>query len=98
CSGRVKGDEPEKAAEVLDEVAVKGYACEANFERLRRCEQMAKQKGCMVPQIAMAWIYQQPVQTFAVVSTSKPERMQENVDALSVELTQEELAWLDLQR
>jgi len=96
-SGRVKGDEPEKAAEVLDEVAMKGYACEANFERLRRCEQMAKKKDCRVPQIAMAWIYQQPVQTFAVVSTSKPERMQENVDALSVELTPEELAWLDLQ-
>ncbi|MCC8103514.1 MAG: aldo/keto reductase, partial [Clostridiales bacterium] len=78
--------------------AMKGYACEANFERLRRGEQLAKEKGCTVPQIAMAWIYQQPVQTFAVVSTSKPKRMQENVDALNIELTPKELAWLDLRK
>lgn len=97
-SGRVKGREPEKAMEVMDEVSMKGYGCPENFERLRRCEQLAAEKGCNVPQIAMAWIFGQPLNTFAVVSTSKPERMQKNIDALHIALGKEELEYLNLER
>ncbi len=34
---------------------------------------------------------------FAVVSTSSPEKMKENVDALGIDLTEEEQRWLNLQ-
>lgn len=97
-SGRVKGDEPEKAAEILDAVAMKGYASPDNFERLRRCERLAEEKNCSVSQIAMAWVYNQRMNTFAVVSTSNPKRMQQNIDALSIELTDSEMQYLDLER
>lgn len=96
-SGRLKGNEEEHAAEILDDVAMRGYACPENFERLRRCEKIAKQKGCTVPQIAMAWIYGQPINAFAIVSTTKASRMQENIDALQIHLTEDELKYLDLQ-
>ncbi|MBU3874905.1 aldo/keto reductase [Faecalicatena sp. AGMB00832] len=95
-SGQVKSSNIEHAGNVLDEPAMKGYAYPENFERLRRCEELAKAKGASVPQIAMAWIYQQKLNTFAVVSTSKAERMQENIDALQIELSEEEIAYLDL--
>lgn len=95
-SGQVKSSNIEHAGNVLDEPAKKGYAYPENFERLRRCEELAKAKGASVPQIAMAWIYQQKLNTFAVVSTSKAERMQENIDALQIELSEEEIAYLDL--
>lgn len=95
-SGKVKSTDSERIAELLDEPAVRGYACDANFERLRRCEELAAKKGCAVSQIAMAWIYGQDLNTFAVVSSTKPERMQSNIDALDIELTQEELRYLDL--
>lgn len=97
-SGRVKGTEPEKASEILDDVAMKGYASPDNFERLRRCEILAEMKNCTVSQIAMAWVYNQKMNTFAVVSTSNPGRMQQNIDALSIELTDDEMMYLDLER
>lgn len=94
-SGRVKGNEPEKAGQIMDPVAMKGYACPANFERLRRCEQLAAEKKCSVAQIAMAWIHKQNINTFAVVSTSKASRMKENIAALHIELSEEEANYLN---
>ena len=96
-SGKIKGNEPEKASLYMDEISMKGYASPENFERLRRCEKMAAEKNCAISQLAMAWIYRQKLNTFAVVSTSSPVRMQENIDALSIELTDEEVKYLDLQ-
>ena len=97
-SGKVKSSEPEKASEVMDMNAMKGYACPENFERLRRCEELARQYHCTVPQIAMAWIYRQPLNCFAVVSTTKPERMQENIQAMELPLTEDEVLYLDLRK
>ena len=77
-SGRVHADAPEKAGEIMDTVAMKGYWCPDNLERLRRCEKLAERKHCTVPQIAMAWIFRQKINAFAVVSTRKISRMQEN--------------------
>lgn len=96
-SGKVKSSEQEKAGNILDEFAMKGYVCPENIERLRRCEELAGKKNCTVPQIAMAWIFKQDLDTLAVVGTSKASRMQENIDAMHIELSAEEAAYLDLQ-
>lgn len=95
-SGKVKSDAPENVREIIGSEADRAYACEENFRRLKRCEEMAEKKGCTVAQIAMAWIYRQKLNTFAVVSASKEERMRDNIEALSIELGSEELEWLDL--
>lgn len=95
-SGRVKSGEIDRIHEVLDEFAIKGYASENNFERLRRCELLAAQKGCSVPQIAMAWIFKHNLNVFAVAATSNASRMQENIDALYIDLSDDEVMYLDL--
>ena len=95
-SGRVHSQEPEKVIDVLDEFAVKGYACEDNFVRLKRAEQLAEEKKCSVAQIAMAWIFQQNMNTFAIVGSQKPKNIAGNIAALDVKLTKEEADWLDL--
>lgn len=95
-SGRVKSSEPERAKDVMDAAALKGYACEENFERLRRCEELAEEKQRSVAQIAMAWIFAQKLNTFAVVSSSSAERMQQNIDAMQIALSEEESRYLDL--
>ena len=97
-SGKLKSADADKAASILDGTAMKGYGYPENFERLRRCEQIAAEKGATVPQIAMAWIYNQKLNSFAVVSTTKASRMQENIDALHIVLSSEELAYLNLER
>ena len=96
-SGRVKGGDPETARQFLDEPAQRGYACPANFERLRRCEQLAAEKGVSVAQIAMAWLFnQRALDVYALVSTSRRENMRLNVAATGIALTDAECRWLDL--
>lgn len=95
-SGKVKSNEIEKVGEIMDEVALKGYGCQENYERLRRCEIMANKKNCSVAQIAMAWIFNQKINTVAVVSTSSAQRMQQNIDAMCIELSEDECLYLDL--
>ncbi len=95
-SGRLKSSDAANAAKYLDSFAMKGYACPENFERLKRCEVLAASKHVSVSQIAMSWIFHQNMNMFAVVSTSSKERMQQNIDAFGIELTQEECEWLML--
>ena len=96
-SGRLHSDRPEEAAQILDAAGVKGYCCPANFERLRRCEILAKEKGLSVAQIAMAWIFnQKDLDVYALVAC-RPENMKTNVEASEIRLTEAECRWLDLE-
>lgn len=97
-SGKFRSDERKKAREVLDAVALKAYDCEENFIRLRRAEELARKKGCNVSEIAMRWIFAAGLNVFAAVSASTRERMQSNIKALSLPMTEEEAAYLDLRR
>lgn len=97
-SGRLDSAHSENAAQLLDSAAVKGYVCEANFERLRRCELLAKEKNLSVPQIAMAWIFnQRELDVYALVASSSRERMRQNIAAAEIPLTDAECAWLNLE-
>ena len=96
-TGKVRSMDAGRAAEVLDVFAMRGYGCADNFERLARCEELASRKGCSVAQIAMAWVYHQPLNTFAVATMSSPKRIAENVAALEMELTEAECRYLNLE-
>ena len=95
-SGKLKSTDEADPSVVLDEFAMKGYVSKDNFKRLKRCEELSQKKGVGVSDIAMAWLYHQPLNTFAIVSTSKAERMRNNISAISLKLTQDELDYLDL--
>lgn len=95
-SGRLKSTDADNAEQYLDMFAMRGYAFPDNFERLRRCEILAKEKEVSVPQLAMSWIFHQKMNMFAVVSTSSPVRMQENIKALAIDLSEKESDYLNL--
>ena len=61
-----------------------------------RAEILAKEKGLTVPQIAMAFIMNQPLNVFPIVGAVNAKEMEENIVAFKTKLTQEELEWLDL--
>lgn len=95
-SGKLKSTDESRIAEILDEFAIKGYSSSDNFKRLKRCEELAEKKNCTVSQIAMAYIYNSPLNAFAIVSTSSAERMKANIEAISIKLTEEEIKYLEL--
>ena len=95
-SGRLDGNDETSGSRILDEFGIKGFDYPENYERLRRCEKLAAEKGVTVPQLAVAWLYHQGLNEFAVISTGSPERMQSNIDALDIEITPEENDYLNL--
>lgn len=94
-SGKIKSTDKARAAQLLDEAAMKGYFCDENFKRLELCEKLAAEKGVGVAQIAMAWIFKNSMNTYAVVSSLNGERMQKNIDSLNIPLTDEECRMLN---
>ncbi len=96
-SGKLKYCEKEKAGEVLGEFAAQAYASEDNFDRLRRCEILAENMNAAVSQIALAWNLSQDMNVFSIVGSKSISRMQENVGAAEIQLTEEEAAYLNLE-
>ncbi len=93
-SGKFRADEAGRACKVLDDFAVKGYCSDANFMRLKRAESLAREKRVTIPQLALAWVLNQPLLPMAVCSASTSKRMISNLKALDVKLTAEEIRWL----
>lgn len=95
-NGKITSKNREDVNSILDEAAVKGYVSDDNFERLSRCELLAQKYGATVAQIAMAWIFKNDMNVFAIVSATSAERMKQNIEALSIPLTETECAYLNL--
>lgn len=56
---------------------------------------IAEAKSATVAQIALAWLLHQPVVTSVIVGAKKPEQLDDNLAAVEVRLTRDELAALD---
>lgn len=77
---------------------VRVYYNEGNWERLRRVELLAKQKGVAPIQISLAYVLNQPFPACAIIG---PENVQELLscnEAAGIVLTRDELDWLDLSK
>lgn len=68
-----------------------GRITRENFDEL-------KEKGMTVPQIATAYIMNQPLNAFALVGAANHDEFKANMEACELKLTPEETAWLDLRR
>ena len=79
-----------------DEVAVRSYANEANFQRLDRATLLASEKGLSTAQVALAYVMSQPMNVFAVVGPHGGEKFRANIEASDVQLSPQEMDWLDL--
>ncbi len=83
--------------ETADSACQNAYCHGVNFQRLDRARELADRKGVSVPQIALAFILNGPVNTYAIVGAATREECEANVAALDIKLSPDELAWLDLQ-
>jgi aryl-alcohol dehydrogenase-like predicted oxidoreductase len=71
------------------------YHNETNFARLQRADELAAQKGVTTPQIALAWTLNQPLNVWGLIGPRNVEQLHENVGAVNIELTPEELNYLE---
>jgi aryl-alcohol dehydrogenase-like predicted oxidoreductase len=97
-SGRFRRDNLKLFGErEWDEVALRTYASEANFQRFDRAKALAEEKGLTPAQVALAYVMNQSLNLFAVVGPHSVEKFKANVAAGELKLTAQERAWLDLQ-
>jgi aryl-alcohol dehydrogenase-like predicted oxidoreductase len=69
-----------------------GGNLERNVELLRAFEEVARNKGCTPAQLALAWVLSRGKDIVPIPGTKRRERLEENVSALSVSLSEEDVA------
>ena len=94
-SGRFTRDNLDTFEAYLDRVCIETYCYEENFLRLERAGALAGEKGLTVPQVALAYTLDQPLEVYALVGCNTGDEFRANVEASAVELTPEELSWLE---
>ncbi|XP_056167051.1 probable aldo-keto reductase 2 [Syzygium oleosum] len=67
-----------------------------NAKLFDRVNEIAQRKGCTPSQLALAWVHHQGDDVCPIPGTTKIENFDQNIGALSVKLTPEEMAELEL--
>ncbi len=80
-----------------DKLLVDGFYSDDNFERKKRCLELAEKKGIAPTTLALAYVLCQPFPTFPLIGPSNPGETRQSIDALNVEITPDEMAWLNLE-
>lgn len=73
----------------------RGENFQRNFELVSRVEAMAARKGCTPGQLALAWVLAQGEEVVPIPGTKHRKYLEENVAALDVHLSPEELAQIE---
>ncbi len=68
---------------------------EKNLQLLGRIEELAKKKGCSPAQLALAWVLAQGQDIVPIVGTKRRSYLEENLGALNLNLTRDELRQID---
>lgn len=66
-----------------------------NLELVERIKEIAKKKGCKPSQLALSWLLAQGDDIVPIPGTKRRMYLEENMESVNIELTQEELAIID---
>jgi aryl-alcohol dehydrogenase-like predicted oxidoreductase len=68
---------------------------EKAFDIIDVMQPIAHEKGISVAQLALAWLLHQPAVTSVIIGAKKPEQLEDNLKAIDVQITAEELEKLN---
>jgi aryl-alcohol dehydrogenase-like predicted oxidoreductase len=77
---------------------VRVYYNHDNWERYRRATKLAAEKNVSPIQIALAYVLNQSFPTCAIIGPRNPDELQSSIEAMHIQFTPDELAWLNLER
>jgi aryl-alcohol dehydrogenase-like predicted oxidoreductase len=72
-----------------------GENFQRNLDLVRSVEEIAKEKGCKPSQLALAWVLAQDMNIVPIPGTKRRKYLEENVAAIDVKLTKEDLRRLE---
>jgi aryl-alcohol dehydrogenase-like predicted oxidoreductase len=85
-------------ANVGDGELVRCWYSDDNFERLARVRALAEERGVLPINVALAYVLCQPFPTFPLIGPRSLHELETSLPALDVELSANELEWLNLER
>lgn len=86
-----------KYKDTWDATCVRSFCHEQNFQRMDRVKEYAAHIGASVPQVALAWLLNQPLDIHPIVGANEREELTENLKALQISMGEQDLLWLNLQ-
>ncbi|MEM9775667.1 MAG: aldo/keto reductase [Chloroflexota bacterium] len=95
-SGRFTPDNLDSFDNYFDKLCVEVYCFGDNWGRLKRAKQLAAEKDVSLAQIAIAYVLNQPaLNTYALIAAWKPGEAADSVNAVNIELTPDQINWLE---
>ena len=82
---------------LADEELTRCWYNDDNFERLKRAQQLASEKGVSPVVIAAAYVLAQPFPIYALIGPRALSETRDSMAALEVQLSPEEVKWLNLE-
>ena len=73
------------------------YDNAANRERRARAEELGRRSGHTATAVALAWVLAQPFPAIAAIGPHSVEHLHASLEALDVELSEQEARWLNLE-
>jgi len=83
--------------DLSDPELVRCFYSDDNFERLARARQLSEKHNVSTISIALAYVLNQPTPTFPIIGPVTPEEAQTSLDALGIELSTDDVRWLNLE-
>ena len=91
-TGTVKSPDEVKNDRRMDHPRFQGDNFAKNRELVSHVEAIAKEKGCTPAQLALAWLLAQGQDIVPIPGTKRKDRIEENIGALSVKLSPQDVA------
>ena len=95
-TGKFTRDNLDSFESYWDTNPIGAYAYESNFKRLDRVRELATDKGATPAQISVAYVLSNNPRYHAIVAAWQPEEAAINAAAADIELSAEEIAWLEM--
>ncbi len=77
---------------------IKVYCTDENFERLARAKKLGETKGGYTAvEVALAWLLHKPFSIVPIVGAHNQEELTSCIKATSLQLTESEIKWLNLE-
>jgi aryl-alcohol dehydrogenase-like predicted oxidoreductase len=71
------------------------YFKDRNFRILDTLKELATAHDASIPQIALSWVLAQNVVTAPIIGANSPEQLEENLNALELKLTDDDINHLN---
>lgn len=90
------GNYPFKKDQRVDENFAKAFGNKENFEKFRRCKQLAESKGVSMTNISYAYLFNQGLKIAGIVGTRTIEELNNSFVGMDLILTEDEIEYLSL--